>query len=81
MNLKETGKVKFFIRYLSVELYYPYIIWNNINWGIKLDTFILAYKRYQEREWLMAWSLAFKLLGFGVGFAWKHCDNPIMSAF
>lgn len=78
MNFREKGKIKFFVRYLSIELYYPYFIWNNINWGIKLDTFVLGYKRNLEREWLMHWSLSFKLLGFGCGLAWKHCDNPIM---
>lgn len=75
--MKDRGKVKIFIKYLTIELYYPYIIWNNINMGIHLDTMILSYlKTKKDRRWLMVWSFALKILGFGFGLTWKHCENP-----
>jgi len=72
----ENGKRKFFIKLLTIELYYPYIIWNNINFGIRMDTVLLGYKKYPERAWVMDWSIAMQILGFGIGFAYKHCENP-----
>lgn len=72
------GMFKFHLKYLTIEIYWPYIIWNNINYGVKLDTIFLIYKHNPDREWVMIWSVAVKIIGFGIGFAWKHCDNPIM---
>ena len=70
------GRIRFFIRKLSVEFYYPYLIWNNVNVGLKLDTDIMVYKKNTYSEQIMDWSLALKVLGVGVGFAWNYCDNP-----
>ena len=75
--MKQKGKFRFFIGFLTIELYYPYIIWNNVNIGIHLDTMILSYLRTsKDREWLMHWSFAIKVVGFGFGITWKHCENP-----
>ena len=75
-TFREKGKIKLFVKLLTIEVYYPYFIWNNINFGINMDTFILGYKRNSERDWLMDWSIATKLFGFGIGFAYNHCENP-----
>jgi len=74
--MKDKGKFKIFIKYLTIELYHPYITWNTVNVGIHLNTLILIYRHNPEREWMMKWSFAFKILGFGFGITWKHCENP-----
>lgn len=73
---KVKGKFIFFIKYLTIELYHPYIIWNNVNIGFNMDTMILTYRKYPERDWMMEWSFAVKIMGFGFGLTYKHCENP-----
>jgi len=74
----ERGKFIFYISLLTIEIYAPFIWWNNQDYGISLHTGIIG-KRYNKlNEWWVSRAIAIKLLGFGIGFAWKHIDNPNM---
>ena len=76
MNFKESGKVIFYVGKMSIEVYYPYIWWDTLSYGISFQTIIVGRKYNKLQEWWIVRSFAFKLLGFGLGFAWKHIDNP-----
>lgn len=70
------GRFLFYLGYLSIELYYPYFFNTNRNWGISAGTKIICYKRYKPQAWMLDRSLVIQIVGFGIGLAWLHCDNP-----
>ncbi len=72
-------RFRFYIGYLGVEIYYPYIIFNNVNLGLKLDTLLIIRISNKWSRHLVVASIALRVLGFGLGISWKHCDNPIFA--
>jgi hypothetical protein len=70
------GILSFFIGFLTIEIYHPIFNFSLIQISIKFDTILVINLRHQDNRWWIDRSIAIKLLGFGIGFAWKHCDNP-----
>lgn len=61
-------KIEFCIHKIGVELYYPYLVLNNVNYGICADTRIMYYSRSKWcRDHNIKRSLAILFLGFGIG--------------
>ncbi len=70
------GQIAFYIKQLTLEIYWPKILNNSADFGIFMPTQI-SYKKFNEYNiWYFHRAAVIKLLGFGVGIAWKHCDNP-----
>lgn len=72
----QKDRLVLFVGFLTIELYWPRFTFNNSDIGLWFHTHI-NYKRHVERrEWEVTRAFVIKILGFGIGLAWKHCDNP-----
>lgn len=76
-------RLTLWIGYLTIEFYCPAVsLLFNYSMGISFNTQIL----YQNKTYIKGWypygpSLVLRFLGFGIGFSWKHTDNPIMQGY
>ena len=73
---KENGKFIFWIRLLTIEFYYPKFTLRKTCYAACFPTSIVCHIPGKNKEWWMDWSFVMNVFGFGLGFAWKHCDNP-----
>ena len=65
-----------YIGLLTVELYWLRFIKTNVELGIMADSIVLYKGSNRWSKDLCIWSFVIKVLGFGAGIAWKHCENP-----
>jgi len=75
-------KIVIWISYLTVEIYWPNLLVHWKYFNTSFDTKIL----YQDKTYLKSWypfgpSLVIKVFGFGLGFSWKHSENPKMKNY
>lgn len=72
----QKDRFNIYIGLLSIEIYWPRLVKSNVDIGIFLPSFILYKTSNEWNRWELKRSLAFKILGFGLGVAWDHCYNP-----
>jgi len=65
-----------YIGLLSIEIYWPRVVKNNVDIGIFMDTLMLYKTSNEWNRWQLKRSFVTKLLGFGAGMAWDHYGNP-----
>lgn len=71
-----SSELSFFFGRLTVQIYWPKLENNSSGIGIFMSSQLNYKKRSKSNEWWVTRALALKILGFGIGFAWNHIDNP-----
>lgn len=75
-KVKEKGKVEFYVGQLTIVFYYPHVWLNSSDYGLNLATGIIGKRHVKYQEWWITRSVVIRVLGFGIGLAWNHIDNP-----
>lgn len=70
----ESDRLAIFAGMLTIYVLWPKILLRPKTQGIRLDTGLLL-KQPKDR-WESQWSGLIRVLGFGLGLAWKHIHNP-----
>lgn len=71
-----SGRLVVYLNKLSVEIYWPRLVRSNTDLGVFMPTQINLKIADKHNRWMLKWSVVCKVLGFGVGLCWDHCDNP-----
>jgi len=66
----------FYFGFLSIEIYWPKVLHTSSDTGIYLPTQLSIKRATKWVTWMLKWAFVLKILGFGFGLAWEHCDNP-----
>lgn len=69
-------RVVLYFGLLSIEIYWPSYLHNQTDTGLYAPTQISLKRSNKWNRWMMKWAFVFKILGFGIGICWDHCDNP-----
>lgn len=69
-------ELNLFFGRLTLQVYWPYFVCNSSDLGVFVPSQLNFKKRSKNTEWWVTRALAIKLLGFGLGFAWNHINNP-----
>jgi len=66
-------RIEWWLGLLTINVYWPDILLRKRQFHAIFKTQII----YRHRaDWAWDRSFVLQILGFGVGFAWNHCDNP-----
>ena len=61
---------------LSIEIYWPRFIISNTDLAILLPTQLSVKRANKWCAWMLDWAFVLKIVGFGFGICWNHCENP-----
>jgi hypothetical protein len=61
---------------LSVEFYWPQFCKSKTEPGVFMPTQLNFKRAEEDNRWMYKWAGVIKVLGFGFGLCWDHCENP-----
>lgn len=72
----QRDRLVIWISLLSIEIYWPKLCINNTDIGIYMPSQISGKKANKWNKHLLDWAFVIRVIGFGFGLAWNHCENP-----
>ena len=57
----------------TFNIYWPLLTWSKIQRGLFFQT---AFIWSSRKSWDYGYAAVMRILGFGIGWAYNHCENP-----